>query len=100
MISANIPNNIRKEVYRRDGYRCALCDSTKQLQIHHVIPRSHGGAKRNPQNLITLCAYCHNIAHGTRWHDQPDYMTAEEIQQACIEYVADYYAPDWDGYTE
>ena len=33
MISANIPNNIRKMVYRRDGYRCALCDSTMGLQM-------------------------------------------------------------------
>ena len=39
MISANIPTSTRKAIYRRDGYRCALCDSTQYLQIHHIIPR-------------------------------------------------------------
>lgn len=43
MISANIPKNIRRAVYRRDGFRCALCDSNRGLQIHHVIHRSQGG---------------------------------------------------------
>ncbi len=33
MISANIPTSTRKAIYRRDGYRCALCDSTQYLQI-------------------------------------------------------------------
>ena len=42
MISANIPTSTRKAIYRRDGYRCALCDSTQYLQIHHIIPRGKG----------------------------------------------------------
>ena len=58
MISASIPNQTRKAVYRRDGYRCALCDSTKGLQVHHAIPRSQGG-NNTEHNLITLCATCH-----------------------------------------
>lgn len=93
MISANIPNKIRKEVYRRDGYRCALCDSTKGLQIHHCVKRSQGGTN-NPMNLISLCWACHAVIHGTRL---PDYgfMTQEDLEQACVEYLADYYAPDW-----
>ena len=63
MISASIPNSMRRAVYRRDGYRCALCDSTKYLQIHHLYPRSIGGAG-HPMNLITLCMYCHAAIHG------------------------------------
>ena len=99
MISANIPNNIRKAIYRRDGYCCALCDSPRQLQIHHVMPRSQGGSN-SPHNLITLCMYCHNTAHGTRFPEMPDYMTPVEIHEACIEYLADYYAPDWYPWKE
>jgi hypothetical protein len=95
MISANIPKNIRRAVYRRDGFRCALCDSNRGLQIHHVIHRSQGGKVADPQNLITLCMYCHNVAHGTRFPECPEYMTPVEIHEACIEYVADFYAPDW-----
>ena len=38
MISANIPNSVRKAVYKRDGYMCALCGDTRQLQIHSEYP--------------------------------------------------------------
>ena len=69
MISANVNYNIRKAVYRRDGYRCALCDSTRYLQIHHIIPRGQGGPKDNPENMITLCADCHALAHGIDLRD-------------------------------
>ena len=44
MLSAHISNQTRKAVYRRDGYRCALCDDTRGLQVHHVVRRSFGSA--------------------------------------------------------
>lgn len=53
-LSASIPNETRKAVYARDGYRCALCDDTHGLQIHHIVHRSVGG-NDTPCNLITLC---------------------------------------------
>ena len=43
MISANLTKEVRKAVYKRDGYTCALCDSPRGLQVHHAIPRSEGG---------------------------------------------------------
>ena len=43
-MNANIKNATRREVYRRDGYRCALCDSSQGLQVHHAIARGEGGA--------------------------------------------------------
>ena len=52
-LSASIPNETRKAVYARDGYRCALCDDTHGLQIHHIVHRSVGG-NDTPCNLITL----------------------------------------------
>lgn len=90
MMSANIPTNLRKIVYARDGYRCALCDSTKGLQIHHYISRSDGGSN-HPHNLICLCWKCHAVAHGTKIPDYPDHIDAAYIQQACVEYLADLY---------
>ena len=63
-LSASIPNETRKAVYARDGYRCALCDDTHGLQIHHIVHRSCGG-NDTPCNLITLCWRCHAEAHGT-----------------------------------
>lgn len=113
MISANIPNSTRRAVYARDGYRCALCDSTKYLQIHHYCPRSLGG-NDTPHNLITLCADCHALAHGTvlrDWQLATRYInglpvgvrahegiTQGDVDQACAEYLADLYAPEWWPY--
>ena len=91
MVSANLTNKQRQAIYRRDGFRCALCDSTHGLQIHHVIPRSHGGSDK-PQNLICLCWKCHAAAHGTIHPDFPEWVTQEWINQAATEYVSDWYA--------
>ena len=91
MISANLTNQTRKAIYRRDGYRCALCDSTRFIQVHHVVPRGQGGPSGNVMNLITLCSDCHALAHGTNLRDLVD-VDQETIQHAIIEYLADYYA--------
>ena len=100
-LSARIPNAMRKEVYRRDGYMCALCGDPRKLQIHHYRKRSMGGVD-HPMNLITLCPYCHNLVHGMET-EYPEWLTAEEADQACAEYLGDYYAERgevwyvWDG---
>ena len=96
MISARIGNRTRKAVYARDHYRCALCDSPRYIQVHHVIPRGQGGSVTSMHNLITLCQHCHAAVHGIEEH----YWTPADIAQACVEYVADYYAPDWWPYRE
>lgn len=96
MISASIDRLTRKEVYRRDGFRCALCDSPRYLQIHHAIPRS-GGGNGTEHNLITLCSDCHALAHGTDLRDTG--IEQRDVEQAIVEYLADFYAPDWDPYT-
>ena len=94
MLSAKLTNQERRAIYRRDGY---LCDSTRYLQIHHYTPRGEGGTN-SPHNLITLCADCHAMAHGTNLRDWQD-VTQEDIQQACCEYLADYYAPGWNPWA-
>lgn len=89
MISANINNNLRKQIYRREGYRCALCDSTRYLQIHHIVPRGRGGSN-SEQNLICLCSDCHAAIHGTILQDWWD-VTPQDLEQAVVEYMSDYY---------
>lgn len=88
-----LTNTMRKAIYRRDGFSCALCGSTRYLQIHHYIPRGKGG-KNTAHNLITLCSDCHALAHGINSHDYPD-MSPEAVGQSILEYLADYYTPDW-----
>lgn len=100
MIGANISSSVRKQVYRREGYRCALCDSTKYIQIHHVVKRSQGGTN-SLHNLVCLCSDCHALAHGMNLNGWD--ATQEDVEQAIVEYLADLYAEEgvvWNPWGE
>jgi len=47
-------------ILKRDRFRCQVpgCNCRRNLHIHHIIPRSHGGSD-DPANLIVLCEKCH-----------------------------------------
>ncbi|MGV8125412.1 MAG: HNH endonuclease [Candidatus Xenobiia bacterium LiM19] len=47
-------------ILKRDRFRCQApgCNCRRNLHIHHIIPRSHGGSD-DPHNLIVLCEKCH-----------------------------------------
>jgi len=53
---------LHKSVLRRDGWRCQLCGSMKNLEVHHRHYRSHSG-EDTEDNLITLCSKCHKTHH-------------------------------------
>lgn len=91
-----LTNEQRKAIYRRDGYRCALCDSTQYLQIHHYIHRGKGGSN-SPHNLICLCHCCHAQAHGINMLDMRD-ISVEDMEQYIVEYLSDMYAGEWNPY--
>ena len=58
-------DQLRKQVLRRDGWRCQLCGSRQNLHVHHQQLRSQQGDDEN-SNLITLCAACHEEQHRSR----------------------------------
>ena len=60
----HIPEALRNEVLRRDGFKCVYCDATENLQMDHVFPWSLGGASTF-ENLQALCAPC-NQSKGAR----------------------------------
>ena len=99
MISANIDKKLRKSIYAREGYECALCGDNRSLQIHHYIPRSQGG-KNSPHNLICLCWRCHALAHGHSPYYEIPTMTQADAEQGIVEYLADYYAGHWNPKEE
>lgn len=49
----------RTAARQRDGERCTRCGSTRNLQVHHIVPLSHGGERYALSNLTTLCRDCH-----------------------------------------
>ena len=55
--------NLREQVLRRDSWRCQLCGSMTNLEVHHKQFSSHSGGDQE-DNLITLCFDCHAFTHG------------------------------------
>lgn len=49
----------RKNIFKRDGFRCGYCGSAKDLTIDHIIPKSKGG-KSTWENLVSACTSCNN----------------------------------------
>src|SRR5437868_15488908 len=42
---------LRNEVFQRDGWRCQWCGSASEVEVHHLVYRSHGGTD-SAENLI------------------------------------------------
>jgi 5-methylcytosine-specific restriction endonuclease McrA len=55
-------SDLHRQVLERDGWRCQVCGSMQNLQVHHLKFRSQSGGDEE-QNLITLCAQCHEQVH-------------------------------------
>ena len=53
---------LKKRVLDRDGWKCQHCGTSKNLQVHHVVPRSRLGWDEL-DNLMSLCACCHWKQH-------------------------------------
>jgi 5-methylcytosine-specific restriction endonuclease McrA len=47
----------RQNIFKRDGHKCLYCNSTKDLTLDHVLPKSRGG-KTTWTNLATACRRC------------------------------------------
>src|SRR4051812_40231967 len=59
-----IPPALRRQVRRRDGGRCRVpgCRHATFVDVHHLRPRSDGGAN-TIENLVTLCGAHHRASH-------------------------------------
>ena len=53
---------VRKDILRRDRYKCSICRKRfrkKDLHVDHIIPVNLGGQLFDKKNLRTLCRECH-----------------------------------------
>ena len=55
---------LHQRVLKRDGWRCQSCGCLRNLQVHHIQSRGRLGDDTE-ENLITLCASCHERIHLT-----------------------------------
>ncbi|RJO70046.1 DUF2510 domain-containing protein [Nocardia panacis] len=60
----SIPQEVKAEVWQRDGGRCVECGNGHYLEFDHIIPLSRGGAT-SASNLQILCRSC-NRSKGVR----------------------------------
>ena len=60
--SEEFNNQLKWKVKKRDGYKCAECNSKENLLIHHI---DYDKSNSEMDNLITLCKSCH-------WKTMPD----------------------------
>jgi len=62
--SRHVTEPQRRELLRRDAYRCASpdCPHHVWLQVHHVVFYCRGGVTV-PDNLLVLCSTCHALVH-------------------------------------
>ena len=56
-VRTRIPEAVRIEVWRRDGGRCARCESRDRLEYDHIVPVSEGGGS-TARNIELLCEAC------------------------------------------
>ena len=63
-----------REEHLKQHSVCEACGGKKSLQVHHILPLSHGGLELEPANLLTLCTdgpggmNCHLVlGHSGDW---------------------------------
>lgn len=66
---------LRFAVMERDGWECRWCGKRRDLTVHHIDARGAGGGDVE-ENLITLCARCHEWIQ-RRWRRFVEYLKGE-----------------------
>lgn len=60
-LERKIGNKLRKTILERDNFKCVICGSYKDLEVHHMQALYRGGNSKE-NNLVTLCNECHQFA--------------------------------------
>ena len=69
--SRHVPSAVKREVWTRDGGRCAFvgasgrCRETGFLEYHHIVPYADGG-EAVPANIQLRCR-AHNVYEAEQW---------------------------------
>jgi ATP-dependent DNA helicase RecQ len=61
-LAPDLYEELRRQVLRRDRWKCQSCGALSNLEVHHRQLRSLAGDDAE-QNLITLCNACHASLH-------------------------------------
>ena len=53
-----IPSEVKREVWRRDWWKCVLCQSSNNLHFDHDLPFSKWWTSLTSKNIRLLCMKC------------------------------------------
>ena len=57
-------SKVKRQVLKRDNYKCQKCGSGKLLHVHHLTYKHHLKEHCHLSDLITLCKQCHEQEPG------------------------------------
>lgn len=79
----------RKNILRRDRFRCQYCSSREHLTIDHVVPKSRGG-RDSWENLVAACTPCNN-KKGNRTPDEANMVLKRPpFRPSHVMFIRDY----------
>ena len=93
-----IPADVEREVLTECGHRCAVCGESFSLERAHIIPW-HKSHEHRVEDLICLCANCHQRSGGWSQRTLRDYKQRPWVSRrfdttsvspgACLQLSAD-----------
>lgn len=63
LLKKDMWENLRKKVYNKYNYRCAICGSDGQLHAHEVWKYDDENHIQRLKNIVALCQMCHLVKH-------------------------------------
>jgi 5-methylcytosine-specific restriction endonuclease McrA len=79
----------RKNILRRDRYRCQYCGSRENLTVDHIIPRSRGG-RDTWENLVTACTRCNNRKGNRTPEEAGMQLRSQPFRPSHIMFIRDF----------
>ena len=70
------------KVLDRDRYQCKACNSTNNLEIHHITYKRLGS--EHLSDLVCLCNSCHSKLHQKLGYSQFSNYPIEELNENCL----------------
>jgi 5-methylcytosine-specific restriction endonuclease McrA len=78
----------RKNILRRDRFRCQYCSSRDDLTVDHILPKSRGG-RDTWENLVAACNRCNN-RKGNRTPDEADMrLQSKPFRPSYVMFIRD-----------
>lgn len=92
----------RQNIFKRDGYLCQYCGTSKDLTIDHIIPRSKSG-RSTWKNLVTACKRCNSKKGDFSLEESGMLLKSKPYKPSYILFLRDFSGfaeKNWQPYLE